>query len=259
MNQELFRDTSDLDSIDTSVRFTHPYCDDMYEHQFPSNFNLSFLASHIDDLYDFIPNEKRIKNSMNEDEASSPASIERGSFVYLDQTDGAIRTTDITAGSHDSVALDFSEYRKKGGLELMDIHTHPDDVLFSAQDYTSLCGSKYGQRYMKAALVLCPTIQMLAFATKNTPKLSLNQSYEYAAAWKETFNQRLQDVYVEEVKLREYLSKNGWNEYSLHASRTNDYESKSKNVANQTLVELSRAINIKMYISTNGQNFQVAN
>lgn len=253
MTHEHIRNASEAKSIETFVRYTHPSCGDIHEHQFPSSFDLSFLRPHIDELYNFAPVNVDAEYVVQSGDRHDSANIERGSYLYLDQTDGGIKTTEIMSGTYDSLSLDFTTYYHRGGLRLMTIHTHPDEILFSPVDYGSILNGN-----SKAALVLCPTSQALVLATSATPKLDMSRAQELTEQWTSIFHQRMEMVNSEESRIRQNLAALSMDKPLIRIARDRLYKDEFARLSNQTLVEINRAINVKMYFSTNRQDFYEA-
>lgn len=117
---------------------------------------------------------------------------ERTVTVFVDPLTQAIGTTEVTFGDYTSVrgavhSIDETIFSEK--LPLMQLHTHPDDILFSPNDYyplitkTALYG--YGRR-LKAVMVLCPNLQVLALATARTMLLSSDDANRLLGDWSRT-------------------------------------------------------------------------
>ena len=110
---------------------------------------------------------------------------ERGIVVFMDSLTQEISTTDIAHGEYCSVYLD-SPYAliSSGKLPLMRQHTHPDDALFSPTDYFNLITNYDGNgRGIKAEMVLCPNLQVLALATDKTILLPSGEARRLIGDW----------------------------------------------------------------------------
>lgn len=104
--------------------------------------------------------------------------VEQARVVFSDLDSGKLGVTSSTHGygyeADPSPAIE--EATKQNGLPLMFIHTHPEDVLFSPEDY-ALMMIKVGTenlsaRLMNAGIVLLPEMQLMAVATTDTPMVS---------------------------------------------------------------------------------------
>lgn len=114
---------------------------------------------------------------------------ERGITVFMDPLTQAIGTTEVILGDYVSVpggfhSIDETIFSEK--LPLIHLHTHPDNVLFSPNDYYPLItrAALYGYgRRLKAVMVLCPSLQVLALATARTMLLSSDEASRLIGDW----------------------------------------------------------------------------
>jgi hypothetical protein len=101
--------------------------------------------------------------------------VEQARVVFIGG-DGNISSTSSEYGYGEEVDLGvpFQETRQKNGLPIVAIHTHPKDANFSFPDYKPLIlgNSHENMRLVNSMIVLCPDIQIMAVATKDTPILS---------------------------------------------------------------------------------------
>ncbi len=72
-----------------------------------------------------------------------------------------------------------------GGVSLFAIHTHPDDILFSPADYAALITDtrtltdNLRQRNLFGQMVICPSVQVFALATAQTPLIPEVETEEF--------------------------------------------------------------------------------
>lgn len=120
---------------------------------------------------------------------TTKAEGERAVLTFMDPHTQKIGTTEIRHGEYTSVPGAFNpidEIIFLGNLPMMIKHTHPDDVLFSPSDYFPLITKTalYGfGRGIKAHVVLCPNLQVLALATDQTLLLSSDESIRLIEDW----------------------------------------------------------------------------
>ncbi|HRN96131.1 MAG TPA: hypothetical protein PLD54_01655, partial [Candidatus Levybacteria bacterium] len=102
-------------------------------------------------------------------------SVERSAVVYKSMQGGQFGYTTANHGSVYSTNSEINEVIKEGGLPILEVHTHPDDALFSPIDYWRMLiniGGDNSNRLLNGSVVLCPSRQLMALATANTPILS---------------------------------------------------------------------------------------
>lgn len=100
---------------------------------------------------------------------------EVGQTIYYDMEAHSFATTESQQGDLASVGSTISDGYKEGKkLHVVDIHTHPDEVLPSVVDYYyMLIGDPNLKiRAIRAIGVLCPQTQIFAVATDQTPILA---------------------------------------------------------------------------------------
>lgn len=125
-------------------------------------------------LEEYIPGiTQHLENSSEE-----MVTAEQVRVVYTDMDTQKIGVTSSTFGYgyEADVTPAFQEATGKNGLPLMIVHTHPKDILFSPEDYSTMMvkvtADNDSARLMNAAIVLLPDgMQLMALATKDTPML----------------------------------------------------------------------------------------
>lgn len=60
----------------------------------------------------------------------------------------------------------------QGNIPMIGVHTHPNVGMLSPEDYTPLLLDRGGAPLCRAVMVIDPSIQVLAIATKDTPRFS---------------------------------------------------------------------------------------
>jgi len=118
--------------------------------------------------------------------ANRTGEVERVSTMYM-SGDLRLKYTEPEFGDHTSVTPKaYLELIKEGCMPLMDFHTHPQDVLPSPEDNTMLItGIIKGSPFYRARMVLCPNVQILAIADRNTVLFEQNRALEILKYYKE--------------------------------------------------------------------------
>lgn len=166
-----------------------------HEHELSSRLDVSWLASHMQELdkqarkgfalseeertkkiemvegFKFIPREQKdsLLKGINKE-----VELERGQTMYLNREDYNTYLTGIRHGGPYSVERDLENILDANNIPVLEMHTHSTDVLPSSADYLTLTLDPYndGGHIIRAIIVLCPRIQVLAVATRNTPSFS---------------------------------------------------------------------------------------
>jgi hypothetical protein len=139
--------------------------------------------------------QRRILEDIYQD-AEIKGEAERSRIVYLDLQDWQVKATGIEYGEHSSVTLRLSALPESDALNVMHMHTHPHDFLPSVQD-TSLMISGFAvdeyrvQRYVKAELIICPSMQILAVATPRTPLFPPEEAKEVINNWQTAYQEQV--------------------------------------------------------------------
>lgn len=104
---------------------------------------------------------------------------ENARAFYLDP-DGGIKVSGIIQGDHTSVDSQVPQLVEDGKIPLLEAHSHPRDSLPSAQDYWPLLTTWDDDPTLpsicRGVMVLCPSIQVLALSTFQTPRLKFNDA-----------------------------------------------------------------------------------
>lgn len=108
--------------------------------------------------------------------------VERGRTVYYDIKEGKYMVTDITHGEFARYQTETFDLLGQGHRPLFELHTHPANRLFSDADfYRMILARTKDLRPVKATIVICPDVQILAIATPETLALSREQLEEFIA------------------------------------------------------------------------------
>jgi hypothetical protein len=115
------------------------------------------------------------------EQTDKPVSVEQARVVFIDMKGGLGSTSsEYGYGEEVDMGVPFREARDKSVLPVVAIHTHPKDANFSFPDYKPLIlgDSHENMRLVNSMVVLCPEIQIMAVATKDTPILSNEKADE---------------------------------------------------------------------------------
>lgn len=166
--------------------------------------------------------------------ANRKADVESSSVIYFDTNEKVITVSPINFGEFERVEVSTLDILKKGNLPMIEIHTHPSDNLFSPIDYLRmLVDLDCGTPVVKSIMVLCPNMQVLALATRETPALDVDEANERLEVLDRTYS-------VESLKER---------------MLTNKYLSVEE-LMNQMELEIAQSLHVKLYSSTDMQHFK---
>lgn len=147
----------------------------------------------------------------NKDFADIKAHTERCRVLFAGEGN-KIKSTRIVHGEFTNVLIGpilLKAYRS--GKLLTEVHTHPEDSLLSPIDYQALISEVKQERLMKASIVLCPGIQILAIATPQTPLLQIEDTGPYinqkVEAIKKCIDPRISTVFGRHQRLTDITSK----------------------------------------------------
>lgn len=115
------------------------------------------------------------------------AIAERARVIYTTPWRGEVKATKIRSGEHTQVKTGSIYFILSllGRIPLLDVHTHPGDSLFSPTDYFLLLTGPRRYPLVRAAVVLCPTVQILALATGTTPYLQPDKALRFINTYEE--------------------------------------------------------------------------
>lgn len=233
--------------------------------------------------------------------------VERSRSLYLDLTNKAVRFSDIRQHQYTHGEVDTGEIFARGDLPLIEVHTHPKDVLPSPVDYFRLLVKVSGgnTRLLKCAIILGPNVQILALATPETALLEPDQlrkeidaatdlsddekkrqdqlmqrlsrvtkgGLEWPVKRAESMSQSFLEINrmyekgllteAEELRLRDEESKKTKHEVEEYGAKTRRIHNKAfdklfsyeERQFNTKLMQFARDMRIKLYFSTNFQDF----
>lgn len=119
--------------------------------------------------------------------AGLQAPVERSRIVVYNLQENMFQVTRVKQGDYRSVQNDLFTVIDEGLIPILPIHTHPNNVLPSPQDYMSLILdiSKSPRSPANVTMVLCPSTQVLAIATPQTPLLKSAEAVAVRDYWNE--------------------------------------------------------------------------
>ncbi len=102
---------------------------------------------------------------------SPEAGVEVSRAIYWDMEARQFEVTDFRVGELTETTAHWPEILwQDGNIPVIDSHVHPANALPSPVDYLPLITDMGdGRRAMRGLFVVCPDVQILALATKNTP------------------------------------------------------------------------------------------
>lgn len=163
--------------------------------------------------------------------ANMVASVERSSIVYFDTGEEAIKASPVKFGTFAEVETSILDVLEEGKRAMIEIHTHPSDNLFSLADYYfMLIDLDEGTPLVKSAIVLCPNIQVLAFVTRESPLVNMNEADDLMETLDKNLNE---DIPRERIDLNE-----------------------ERILANTRSLAIGRALGVKLYSSTDMWHFK---
>lgn len=99
--------------------------------------------------------------------------LEATAQIYYDTKESIIKISKVNHGTGFGVTSPVGSGYLEGGLPLIDLHNHPESQLFSPADYAEmLLAFQDDRRLIRGMVVLCPEGQLLALATRDTPKFT---------------------------------------------------------------------------------------
>lgn len=259
----------------------------------PRTIDLSGYTSRIEEMYatqiqrgeweDFsVPLEQRLQQRRK----FIPVAGERGCTSYYDPETRTIKFTPIVHGEAGKGRRETFDLIQQGKLPLVEIHTHPLEDFFSPQDFIPILMS-FGRgraRFMKAALLLLPSSQILALASSDTSKYDqsalgrmLNEWQSAQTAAGDRFLQQVKDsekantgrlmrAHERLLKLAstgrftaDQLTKKSKDIADRARNYTNRQDSidlsKNEQIQNQALLRFAQSNGINLYFSTNKRDF----
>jgi len=142
-------------------------------------------APTTDKLFLRFINESRRHDRQRQAEKKAPG--ERFSVISFDYEKRSWTVANPVKGAYTQVKIGpdfYAGIRGRPEYPVVEVHTHPDNALFSPVDYTSMLSSlANGQRFYRGGIVLCPDVQILALATRQTPLYSYEEAVSLTKRW----------------------------------------------------------------------------
>jgi len=165
-----------------------------------------------------------------ESQASEKANVENSSVIYYDPKEKAIDASPVNFGEIEKVEISTLDVLREGNRPMIEIHTHPNDSLFSIEDYSRMLVDFHnGMRLVKSIMVLCPNIQVLGIATNRTPLLDVDPTVELLEDLHRGLDQQLKTIRDPELL------------YALD---------------NAEALGVAKELGVKLYSSTDRRNFK---
>lgn len=115
---------------------------------------------------------------------------EKSMVVYYDYERGYIHMSPVIRGEKSSVAFATGDLYFQDKLPLLELHSHPDDSMLSMIDYVRMLYRGYtgGRGMVRGCLVLCPSLQILALPTPETPIQSVEETNNLIEQWEKRYS-----------------------------------------------------------------------
>ncbi len=176
----LLLESPPITTVDSSTFLSFLFQDCSTSIHFSSQLDLSWLTPAFDYLYQqkiavdrYAGKEGQLREKYYPEETKRQAPAERNTIFYYDPDTNTYQICPAVHGDFTSVQSQLAEVGLSGKTPLIDFHSHPFDVLPSPIDYASLVlQSGTSLRFINVTAVLCPSMQILALATPQTPFLS---------------------------------------------------------------------------------------
>lgn len=222
---------------------------------------------------------------------------EQARVIYSDLDNDEIKSTKSVFGhGYEVDPRDvLTEAANNNGVPLMLVHTHPEDVFFSPQDFAlmmvKISSENISARLMNAGIVLLPDMQIMAIATADTPMVTgmetgniigskneamemgttdilkkgldlLNQIHERrkvvegVAAIKEAVGKENEAIVEEVAKKFNILEGESEMLEKLQQNNEKDTRDEGARFHNSELVGFAKEIGIKLYFSQDMRTFK---
>lgn len=109
------------------------------------------------------------------------ADAERTTTIYYNSANDCFDLDPITHGEYASVVTRTFDNMNSSNFPLIEMHTHPDETLFSPADFARLIALGYdeGRSIVRAVLIMTPDKQILALPNPTTPVLPPEEALEF--------------------------------------------------------------------------------
>lgn len=160
--------------------------------------------------------------------------VEHSNVIYFDTRKKAIKEDSIKIGEPGRCFPETYDLYMQGHKPMIEIHTHhPFDIIFSPDDYYGmLLNAGDGSPLVKSSIVLCPNLQVLGFATEQTPLLNKDDAWRLLEKT---------DVDIDQNIIEKESAVGSFDGDAL---------------INANLLGVSRMLSIKLYSSTDMRNFK---
>lgn len=170
---------------------------------------------------------------------------ENGMTIFFDPKSGCVGSSEVSFGERSSVASELADVFERKYVPLLEVHTHPNGLMPSPQDYWPLITNGYVNvraSICKAIVVLAPNYQVMALATSETPIFDPTEADSFIEHWDQMFDD----------KLDPRVQKRSDRATGKARKRIMDYIHRT---INQVLVEFAREVGVKLYFSTDMEKF----
>lgn len=181
-----------------------------FQANFAPYINLGIFTPFMKDLY---TNQKFIS-----DYSGKVMPVEGSRLIYRPNPffDRGIESTDIIYGDHHSTIFDRGSVK---GFIILELHTHPDDSLFSNKDYAGILSFAAVRRGTFGAIVLCQNLQVFALSTFHSRVFYPEEAKLYIKGFEDDFRAEIEPLWQERARLEElgerFIENNYNDEYRL--------------------------------------------
>lgn len=232
--------------------------------RFSERLNLEWLKPGIDfmlenqRLTDFYEEEQKLLGQhlgLSSKEICRQVLGETDAVIYLDKKKEEYLIGGLSFGGFGHVTSRLAEFYSENTFPMMTVHTHPSDSLPSLDDYGSLVNkvAEPDIREVNAGLIICPNVQVLYLATPGTPFLSDEEYERKLKGFEEDSNKgegslrSWNGLGVDEIKKDIKKIKD---ELAINPGAYNFWR-----LNNALLLQAAREWRIRLYVSTDKQNF----
>lgn len=291
---------ADLDDFEKQIEVPEPVhqaIKEMYEQKREGSFASPAseererqMAAQVDLLSPGLGEEFLKREKKNE-------TLEQARVVFEDPQTGELGSTASTFGYGSEVSLfePIQEAIGQGCLPVLPIHTHPRDANLSFDDYSLMLtgiGNNQHDRLMTSTMVLLPSMQILALATKDTPVFGNGQDLDkFKSSHHEEFRQNEILLMKQFIELMQKLAKRqdlikmaemvrstlgekhkdvveqALSQYDIKGGESEELEQMmaaaqkkgtdaSAKLINSALIAFGRELHVKLYFSLDMRNFK---
>jgi hypothetical protein len=221
----------------------------------------------------------RQRNPNLQESGETVSLVEWGRTVYCDPENATIQITEIVEGQPSAPGEDPTvepgvlSTLRDGHIPLLPVHVHPENGMLNDFDYAVLLQKAYpdGQPAVRASMVLCPDMQILAVATNETPApMESDQIDAFLEHWDKRFkNEDREGLEMLETKAIQVAEagKVDWqtsgdqsmaydpNNNPEYSAMKQEILAREQQAYHRVHMEIARAMGVAIYTSTDMTTF----